>query len=247
MSVRLRVALVFAFAMAIALIGYTVFPTAPPRFYPEYGFTDTLNSFSEVNHDSAFVKQFINPFAAVPSMHCAFALMIGATGFQLVRHWWTKALWVAWPLLVAYDGSGFRGFARQADPTVPTVAGVLAGAIARTARLEGPPSLVCAGRTDAGVHALGQVVHVDLPAAYDGDLARACTRQLAPGIVVRAAAPAPEGFDARRHATPRPHRYRVRDAKLLPLHAEAKGLARGLPVPFRWIPREQNRAGHLLE
>lgn len=42
-------------------------------------------------------------------------------------------------------------------------------------------------------------------------------------------------------------RYRVRDAKLLPLHAEAKGLARGLPVTFRWIPREQNRAGHLLE
>jgi len=42
-------------------------------------------------------------------------------------------------------------------------------------------------------------------------------------------------------------RYRVRDAKLLPLHEEAKRLAADLPVTFRWVPREQNRAGHLLE
>jgi ribonuclease HI len=42
-------------------------------------------------------------------------------------------------------------------------------------------------------------------------------------------------------------RYRVRDAKLQPLHQEAKRLAAGLPITFRWIPREKNRAGHLLE
>lgn len=42
-------------------------------------------------------------------------------------------------------------------------------------------------------------------------------------------------------------RYRVKDAKLRPLHEEANGVARGLPVTFRWVPREQNRAGHLLE
>jgi membrane-associated phospholipid phosphatase len=92
----------FAVSMGLALIGYVLYPTAPPRLYPEYGFVDTINDFSSVNHDSALAKLFINPYAAVPSMHCAFALMIGATGFQLVRSRVMKALWVAWPLLVAW-------------------------------------------------------------------------------------------------------------------------------------------------
>ena len=48
--------------------------------FPEHGFVDTITDFSNVNHDSALAKIFINPYAAVPSMHCAFALMIGATG-----------------------------------------------------------------------------------------------------------------------------------------------------------------------
>jgi tRNA pseudouridine38-40 synthase len=92
---------------------------------------------------------------------------------------------------------------------VPTVAGALATALQRAARTAEPPVLVCAGRTDAGVHASGQVVHVDLPEDYDGDLARVVNRQLSPQIVVRRAAPAPEGFDARRAATWRRYRYLV--------------------------------------
>jgi membrane-associated phospholipid phosphatase len=92
----------FAVSMGLALVGYTLYPTAPPRLYPEYGFVDTINDFSSVNHDSALAKLFINPYAAVPSMHCAFALMIGATGSQLVRHRALKLLWAAWPLLVAW-------------------------------------------------------------------------------------------------------------------------------------------------
>ncbi len=48
--------------------------------FPEHGFVDTITDFSNVNHDSTLAKIFINPYAAVPSMHCAFALMIGATG-----------------------------------------------------------------------------------------------------------------------------------------------------------------------
>ena len=70
----------FMASMGLALIGYTLFPTAPPRLYPQYGFVDTITDLSNVNHDSAIVKVFINPYAAVPSMHCAFAIMIGATG-----------------------------------------------------------------------------------------------------------------------------------------------------------------------
>ena len=69
-----------------------------------------------------------------------------------------------WRLVVAYDGSAFRGFAAQ--PGQATVAGALAEALARTARLgRAAPAITCAGRTDAGVHARGQVVHVDLPAS----------------------------------------------------------------------------------
>lgn len=90
-----------------------------------------------------------------------------------------------------------------------TVGGLLGEAIGRAAHLGEPPPLVCAGRTDAGVHATGQVVHVDLPATYAGDLARAVNRQLAPSVVVRRAAVAPDGFDARRSATSRRYRYLV--------------------------------------
>jgi tRNA pseudouridine38-40 synthase len=117
-----------------------------------------------------------------------------------------------WRLLIAYDGGAFRGFADQ--PEVPTVAGALRLALGRTARLSAPPSITCAGRTDAGVHARGQVVHVDLPAVpYDGaGLARAVNRQLAPAVVVRRAEPVGPDFDARRSATGRTYRYLVWNA-----------------------------------
>jgi membrane-associated phospholipid phosphatase len=92
----------FVVSMGIALIGYTLYPTAPPRMFPEHGFIDTITDFSNVNHDSSLAKIFINPFAAVPSMHCAFALMIGGTGMRVCAHWLPKAFWAAWPLLIAW-------------------------------------------------------------------------------------------------------------------------------------------------
>ncbi len=117
-----------------------------------------------------------------------------------------------WRLLLAYDGAAFRGFAVQ--PEVPTVAGALRLALQRTARLSEPPALTGAGRTDAGVHARGQVVHVDLPPlTYDGvGLARALNRQLAPEVVVRRAEEVGDDFDARRSATARTYRYLVWNA-----------------------------------
>jgi membrane-associated phospholipid phosphatase len=92
----------FVVSMGLALIGYALYPTAPPRLFPEYGFVDTLNAFAGVNHDSALAKSFINPYAAVPSMHCAFAMMIGGSGVMVCRHWWSKAWWAFWPLLVSW-------------------------------------------------------------------------------------------------------------------------------------------------
>lgn len=92
----------FIVSMGLALVGYTLYPTAPPRLLPEYGFVDTINDFSNVNHDSALVKLFINPYAAVPSMHCAFALMVGVSAAMLCRNWYTRTLWALWPALVTW-------------------------------------------------------------------------------------------------------------------------------------------------
>ncbi|HVL92138.1 MAG TPA: tRNA pseudouridine(38-40) synthase TruA [Acidimicrobiales bacterium] len=110
-------------------------------------------------------------------------------------------------LLVAYDGRGFHGFAANAG--VRTVGGTLAEAVGRV--LGHPVRLVCAGRTDTGVHAWGQVVHFDTPAAevdLDG-LQRSVNAMLRPSVVVRAAETVAPGFDARRSATGRLYRYGV--------------------------------------
>jgi tRNA pseudouridine38-40 synthase len=112
-------------------------------------------------------------------------------------------------MTVSYDGSGFRGFAAQ--PGVRTVAGVLADAIAVVAGH--PVELVCAGRTDAGVHATGQVVHADVRVDVDVDrLLRSVNTLVGPEVVVRSVARAPDGFDARRSARARRYRYLIYEA-----------------------------------
>ena len=112
-------------------------------------------------------------------------------------------------LEVAYDGSGFRGFAAQAGQR--TVAGVLAEAIGTVARH--PVELTCAGRTDAGVHALGQVAHVDVDPSVDpARLVKAVNAMLGPAVVLRSAEVAAPGFDARRSALGRRYRYLVLQA-----------------------------------
>jgi len=92
----------FLVAMGLALVGYTLVPTAPPRLFPEDGFVDTITAYAQVNHDSGLVKLFVNPYAAVPSMHCAFALMIGISGALISRHAVTRAFWCVYPLLVFF-------------------------------------------------------------------------------------------------------------------------------------------------
>ena len=91
----------FMVAMALALIRYALVPTAPPRMFPEAGFVDTINDFSSVNHDSALVKIFVNPYAAMPSMHIAFALMIAIPACSSPAHC-GAGVWGAYPLLVLW-------------------------------------------------------------------------------------------------------------------------------------------------
>lgn len=109
-------------------------------------------------------------------------------------------------LLVAYDGTGFRGFAAQLEQH--TVEGVLGKAIEKV--LRHPVELACAGRTDAGVHAWGQVVSFEAMPGLDPDRLRASLNgMLGPELVVRAAELAPAGFDARRSARSRAYRYTI--------------------------------------
>lgn len=128
-------------------------------------------------------------------------------------------------LSVCYDGTDFSGWAVQ--PARRTVAGVLGDAL--TVLFRGPVPMVVAGRTDAGVHAAGQVAHIDVPAVglaslAPRDLARAgcdattagltgLRRRLAgllpPDVRVSTVAPAAAGFDARFAALRRHYRYRI--------------------------------------
>jgi len=112
-------------------------------------------------------------------------------------------------LTVAYLGSPFAGWQRQ--PGRSTVQGELETALGRVL---GRPveRVVGAGRTDAGVHAAGQVAHVDLPAAVPpDDLRRALNRALPPAIRVRTLRPVAAGFHARRDAVAKRYVYRLRE------------------------------------
>jgi hypothetical protein len=92
----------FMIAMVLALMGYALFPTAPPRMFPGAGFTDTIGVFTNMNQDSSFASVLVNPYAAVPSMHIAFSLMVAVPAMSLVRSVWARALWSGYPLLVFF-------------------------------------------------------------------------------------------------------------------------------------------------
>lgn len=135
-----------------------------------------------------------------------------------------------------YDGSAFLGWARQ--PGLRTVQGVLEPALATVLRLPTPPSIIIAGRTDAGVHARGQVAHVDVPSSvimqettvvggpetpfvhdhhgFGEVMARRLNGVLGLDVRVRSVSVAPEGFHARFSALSRRYSYRVADHWFFP-------------------------------
>ena len=92
----------FVVAWIIAIIGYILLPTAPPRFLPEWGFFDSVAQFTGISQDSVTVNALFNPYAAVPSMHVGFALMIGVPLAKLSRHRVTRIAWALYPLLVTF-------------------------------------------------------------------------------------------------------------------------------------------------
>jgi membrane-associated phospholipid phosphatase len=81
-------------ANTIGLFGYAFVPTAPPWMFPSFGFVDG------VNHSRGLLGAIANPYAAMPSLHAADALVVGVCLFAASRRWWSKALWAFWPVWV---------------------------------------------------------------------------------------------------------------------------------------------------
>lgn len=90
----------FFVANGVALAVFVVYPVAPPRLMTSEGFIDTLSIISGIDLHAGNLSGWFNPFAAVPSMHFAYALMIGVVAATLLRRWPMKLLVLTYPLLV---------------------------------------------------------------------------------------------------------------------------------------------------
>ena len=87
-------------AMVIGLLCYAFFPTAPPRLLPEWGFIDTSKYVLGIDSHSSAANLLVNQYAAVPSMHVAFAAMLSWSLARHVRVRAARIFWLAWPLLI---------------------------------------------------------------------------------------------------------------------------------------------------
>ena len=90
-------------ANVIGLIGYVLLPTAPPRMFPDLGFDDTLSQFASLNHGSGLINFVANPYAAMPSLHAADALIVGIVLCVICRNVFAKVVWALWPAWVWFS------------------------------------------------------------------------------------------------------------------------------------------------
>ena len=92
----------FMIAMAIALVGYALYPTAPPRLMPEWGFTDSIRQFTGITVEKGPGSALLNFYAAIPSMHVCFSLMIGWPMSKFVKHRVSRIAWRLYPLFITF-------------------------------------------------------------------------------------------------------------------------------------------------
>jgi membrane-associated phospholipid phosphatase len=90
-------------ANLIGLVGYVLAPTAPPRMFPDFGFADTLGSIGGLNHGNGLVELASNPYAAMPSLHSADALIVGVTLAYICKNRVAKIAWALWPAWVWFS------------------------------------------------------------------------------------------------------------------------------------------------
>src|SRR5262249_61661894 len=104
------------------------------RMFPTFGFPDTLRDFGGLNHGSGLIQLASNPYAAMPSLHAADALIVGLSMFLVCRHWWSKTLWLLWPAWV-----WFAGMATGNHFGLDILAGVVVAAAAAVGVSRKPP------------------------------------------------------------------------------------------------------------
>jgi hypothetical protein len=124
----------YTVAMGLALVGYVVYPTAPPRLFPELGFTDSVAQYTHVS-DTSSVNALFNPYAAVPSMHVCFALMIGWSMVRIVRRGWARSFWAVYPAVMTFvvvSTANHWLFDAATGALVAAVSAVAAVLVART-------------------------------------------------------------------------------------------------------------------
>jgi hypothetical protein len=125
----------FMVAMVLALVGYAAFPTAPPRMFPEEGFTDTVAMFTGIEQDENTKASFlVNAYAAVPSMHIGFSLLVAVPAMALSSTAVARALWSVYPLFVFFvivATANHYWFDAAAGAAVACLAAVTAHQLAR--------------------------------------------------------------------------------------------------------------------
>jgi membrane-associated phospholipid phosphatase len=124
----------------IGLLGYVLLPTAPPRMFPEAGFTDTLAAHSTVNHSSTFVAFASNPYAAMPSLHALDATIVSVVMATVVRRRWAKVLWLAWAPWVWFAVMATGNHFWLDIVAGAAVAGLAAAAVASAASFRSAPA-----------------------------------------------------------------------------------------------------------
>jgi O-antigen ligase len=121
-------------SLGLAVIGYVFFPTAPPRMVPGLGIADTVGMSS---HDTGSVAGIrFNPYAAMPSMHVGWSVLIGIFGFRAARSRWLKAFFVAHPfvMVVTVTATGNHYFVDALGGTAAALLAIVAMAGARRFR-----------------------------------------------------------------------------------------------------------------
>lgn len=87
---------------AIAVVIYAIYPVAPPRLIPFGGFVDTMAVFDRVGYNAQEVSAFVNPYAAVPSLHFGWALLLGSVVARIARNPLLKVAGAAWPVAMFF-------------------------------------------------------------------------------------------------------------------------------------------------
>ncbi len=87
---------------AIGVVIYWLYPLAPPRLVPFEGFVDTMALFDELSYQAQETEAFVNPFAAMPSLHFGWAMLLGGAVAWVGRHWYLAVAGIAWPILMFF-------------------------------------------------------------------------------------------------------------------------------------------------